>query len=156
MQLSGEDRKRCPLVVMGMIGWGNESWQSQLQSMIYSGEVIYTGYLPRHEQAVIVSGARALIYPSLYEGFGLPLVEAMQSGVPVIAANASCLPEVVGDAGLLVNPHDSDFLKEKMCELLDDKDFLVKLASKSLQRSADFSWRKCAQQTLDVYKIALN
>ena len=156
MQLSGEDRKRCPLVVMGMIGWGNGSWQSQFQSMIDSGEVIYTGYLPRHEQAVIVSGAKALIYPSLYEGFGLPLVEAMQSGVPVIAANASCLPEVVGDAGLLVSPDDSNSLKEKMCELLDDKDFLVKLASKSLQRSADFSWRKCAQQTLGVYKIALN
>jgi glycosyltransferase involved in cell wall biosynthesis len=156
MQLSVKDRKRCPLVVMGMNGWGNESWQSQLQSMIDSGEVIYTGYLPRHEQAVIVSGAKALIYPSLYEGFGLPLVEAMQSGVPVIAANASCLPEVVGAAGLLVNPHDSDFLKEKLCELLDDKDILVKLTSKSLQRSADFSWRKCAQQTLDVYKIALN
>jgi alpha-1,3-rhamnosyl/mannosyltransferase len=156
IQLSVEDRKRCPLVIIGMIGWGIESWQSQLQSMIDSGEVIYTGYLPRHEQAVIVAGAKALIYPSLYEGFGLPIVEAMQSGVPVIAANASCLPEVVGDAGLLVSPDDSNSLKEKMCELLDDKDFLVKLASKSLQRSADFSWRKCAQQTLGVYKKALN
>ena len=80
----------------------------------------------------------------------------MQSGVPVIAANASCLPEIIVDPGLLVNPHDSDSLKEKMCELLDDKDILVKLASKSLQRSADFSWRKCAQQTLGVYKKALN
>jgi glycosyltransferase involved in cell wall biosynthesis len=156
MQLSVEDRKRCPLVIMGMNGWGNESWQSQLQSMIDSGEVVYTGYLPRHEQAIVVSGAKALIYPSLYEGFGLPLVEAMQSGVPVIAANTSCLPEVVGDAGLLVKPDDSDSLKEKMWELLDDKDTLVKLASKSLQRSADFSWRKCAQQTLSVYKKALN
>jgi glycosyltransferase involved in cell wall biosynthesis len=154
-QLLPAQRKRCPLVVMGMAGWGEQSWLPQMRQMVNAGEVIFTGYVPRQEQAAILAGAKALVYPSLYEGFGLPLVEAMQCGVPVIAANASCLPEVLGGAGVLIDPLDPTDLKERMKELLDDAAFAAGLANKGLTRSQDFSWAKCAQQTLDVYKLAL-
>jgi len=127
-----------------------------LPSMVQSGDVIYNGYLPRKEQAALVAGAKALVYPSLYEGFGLPLVEAMQCGVPVIASNASCLPEVLGGAGVLVDPNDPGSLKDRLLELMDDKDLATRLGEKSLKRSQDFSWKKCAQETLSVYKRAIN
>jgi glycosyltransferase involved in cell wall biosynthesis len=155
-QLSPALRKRCPLVVVGMSGWGQQSWLPQMRQMVSAGEVIFTGYLPRQEQAVILAGAKALVYPSLYEGFGLPLVEAMQCGVPVIATNASCLPEVLGGAGVLVDPNDPTDLKERMEGLFDDCAFTDGLAKKGLTRSQDFSWAKCAQQTLDVYEMALD
>jgi alpha-1,3-rhamnosyl/mannosyltransferase len=148
-------RKRCPLVVMGMAGWGEHSWLPQMREMVSAGEVIFTGYVPRHEQAAILAGAKALVYPSLYEGFGLPLVEAMQCGVPVIAANASCLPEVLDGAGVLIDPLDPTDLKQRMEELLDDTAFTAELAQKGLARSQDFSWAKCARKTLDVYKLAM-
>ncbi len=154
-QLTPVQRKRCPLVVMGRTGWGEQNWQHQVRQMVNAGEVIFTGYLPRQEQAVIIAGAKALIYPSLYEGFGLPLVEAMQCGVPVIAANTSCLPEVLGGAGVLVDPNDATDLKQRMEQLLDDMVLANGLAKKALIRSQDFSWTKCAQQTLDVYKMAV-
>ncbi len=155
-QLLPAQRKRCPLVVMGMAGWGEPSWLPQMRQMVNAGEVIFTGYVPRQEQAAILTGAKALVYLSLYEGFGLPLVEAMQCGVPVIAANASCLPEVLCGAGVLVDPLDPTDLKERMQELLDDTAFGALLANKGLARSQDFSWAKCAQQTLYVYKLALS
>jgi alpha-1,3-rhamnosyl/mannosyltransferase len=155
-QLSPAQRMRCPLVVMGMAGWGEQSWLPQMRQMVNAGEVIFTGYVPRQEQAAILAGAKALVYPSLYEGFGLPLVEAMQCGVPVIAANASCLPEVLGGAGVLVDPLDPAGLKRRMGELLDDTALAAGLANNGLARSQDFSWAKCAQQTLDVYKLALD
>ena len=154
-QLPASLRKRCPLVISGMKGWGEGGWMRALTSLVQSGDVIYTGYLPRKEQAALVASAKALVYPSLYEGFGLPLVEAMQCGVPVIASDASCLPEVLGDAGVLIDPYDPDSLKDRLLELMDDKGLATLLAEKSLRRSQDFSWKKCAQETVSVYKKAL-
>lgn len=154
MQLTSSQRKRCPLVVMGMLGWGYEALLPQLQAMVDAGEVIYTGYLPRAEQSLVLAGAKALIYPSLYEGFGLPLVEAMQCGVPVVAADASCLPEVMGGAGVLVSPHDSKALCQAMQRLLEDSSERGRFSELALQRSRDFSWARCAENTLAVYKQA--
>ena len=87
--------------------------------------------------------------------YWLPLVEAMQCGVPVIASNASCLPEVLDGAGVLIDPHDSTSLKARLLEVMDDEGLTALLAEKSLKRSQDFSWKKCAQETLSVYKRAL-
>lgn len=154
LKLPAADRKRCPLVVVGMLGWGYQSLLLKLDSLIQSGEVIYTGYLPRMEQAALMSGAKALLYPSLYEGFGLPLVEAMQCGVPVVAANASCLPEVLGGVGVLVDPHDASHLANAMQELLDDPRTCERLGALALVRSREFSWQRCAEQTLAVYRLA--
>ena len=155
MRLEQRDRQRCPLVIVGMLGWGYDSLLKELERMMASGEVILAGYMPRADQATLLAGAKALIYPSIYEGFGLPLVEAMQSGVPVIAANASCLPEVLGNAGLLIDPYDDAALGSLMASLLSDQSTCDQLAKQSLDRSRSFSWDICAAKTYDVYLEAL-
>ena len=155
MRLEQRDRQRCPLVIVGMLGWGYDGLLKDLERMMASGEVILAGYMPRADQATLLAGAKALIYPSIYEGFGLPLVEAMQSGVPVIAANASCLPEVLGNAGLLIDPSDDAALGSLMASLLSDQSTCDQLAKQSLDRSRSFSWDICAAKTYDVYLEAL-
>ena len=152
--LSPAERKQCPLVVMGMLGWRYADLLPRLQSMVEAGELIYTGYLPRADQAALLAGAKALIYPSLYEGFGLPLVEAMQCGVPVLASNASSLPEVMGDAGKPFDPHDAEALLDIMRGFLHDPLERERMAGLALRRSDDFSWQRCARETIDVYRVA--
>lgn len=96
----------------------------------------------------------AFLYPSLYEGFGLPPLEAMQCGVPVITSNTSSLPEVVGDAGLMIDPTDEDALCQAILNLVNNSSLRAELADKSLERARQFSWARCAEQTVDVYRIA--
>ncbi|PND69243.1 glycosyltransferase, partial [Escherichia coli] len=88
-------------------GWLNSSLENIIEPLIKSGEVRRLGYLPRSDLAHVVAGASTLIYPSLYEGFGLPPLEAMACGVPVISSNTSALPEVIGDTGILINPFNA-------------------------------------------------
>lgn len=99
--------------------------------------------------------AEAFVYPSLAEGFGLPVVEAMASGVPVITSNNSALREVAGDAALLVDPTDPAALRDAMARLLADGDLRQGLAQRGLRRAASFSWQRCARETLAVYEHAL-
>jgi glycosyltransferase involved in cell wall biosynthesis len=112
----------------------------------------FTGFVDDNDLAAIYSGAIGFIFPSLYEGFGLPVLEAMQCGCPVISSNTSSLPEVVGDAGLLVSPKDKDSLCESILKLYHSSDLRSKYSQSSLERSAFFSWKKTLIETLDVYK----
>jgi glycosyltransferase involved in cell wall biosynthesis len=114
MQLPKSIRQSCPLVVAGMKGWHTGPLEQQLAPLRAAGEVRLLGYLNRQDLAVTLAGAKALIYPSIYEGFGLPPLEAMACGVPVITSDRSSLPEVVGNAGLLVDPEDVDGLARHM------------------------------------------
>jgi glycosyltransferase involved in cell wall biosynthesis len=155
MQLPQRERQACPLILVGMKGWNTGKLEQQLQPLIAAGEVRQLGYISREELVVVMAGAKALIYPSIYEGFGLPPLEAMACGVPVIASNVSSLPEVVGDAGILIDPHDADALAEKMRELQADDDLIERLGKAARLRSQQFTWRKCAEQTLQVYRAAL-
>lgn len=100
MRLPVRIRKKFPLVVVGMKGWHTSALEKQMAPLIASGEIRLLGYLKREELAIVIAGALTLVYPSIYEGFGLPPLEAMSCGVPVIASNVS--PEVVGDTGFLV------------------------------------------------------
>ena len=95
------------------------------------------------------------VYPSLYEGFGLPPLEAMACGTPVITSNTSALPEVVGDAGRMVDPLDADALAEAMASLLDDPEALRTMRAAGLQQAAGFSWRETARRTAEVYRQVL-
>jgi alpha-1,3-rhamnosyl/mannosyltransferase len=156
MQLPQRMRRACPLILVGMKGWNTGPLVQQLQPLIASGEVRQLGYINREDLAVVTAGAKALIYPSVYEGFGLPPLEAMACGVPVIASNVSSLPEVVGDAGILIDTLDVDGLTQHMLELSMDEALRSRLATQALLRSRDFSWQKCAQQTVSVYKAALS
>ncbi len=148
-------RQSFPMVLIGMMGWRTGALEAQLAPLMRSGEVRVLGYISRAELAILIAGAKALIYPSVYEGFGLPPLEAMCCGVPVITSNVSSLPEVVGDAGILIDPLDVDGLTDQMRRLIDDQGLCQHLASAALIRSQQFSWAKCAESTMQVYRAAL-
>jgi alpha-1,3-rhamnosyl/mannosyltransferase len=99
-----------------------------------------------------MAGATTLIYPSIYEGFGLPPLEAMACGVPVICSNVSSLPEVVGDAGILIDPSDETGLRQKLLMLIEDPGQRDAFAVRSREQASSFTWEKCAQQTVNVYR----
>ena len=119
-----------------------------------SGRIITTGYVPDADLAPLYSGASAFLYLSRYEGFGLPPLEAMQCGTPVIASNTSSLPEVVGDAGVLLSPDDQDGLCQAIFDLYLYPGQRAHLAEKSIQRARQFSWAKNVRQTAEVYHLA--
>jgi glycosyltransferase involved in cell wall biosynthesis len=156
IQLPAHIRKHYPLVLIGMTGWHNSALETQLAPMIRSGEVRQLGYLSRSDLATLIAGALTLIYPSVYEGFGLPPLEAMACGVPVIASDVSSIPEVVGDTGLLINPHDAQALAQAIQLLVTDTANRDALAKKALSRSKNFTWDNCVKQTLDSYHNLLS
>lgn len=155
MQFPQSVRQRFPLVLVGMKGWHTSELEAQLSPLIRAGEVRELGYLSRNDLIDVVAGALTLIYPSIYEGFGLPPLEAMACGVPVITSNVSSIPEVVGDAGIMLDPHDIDGFSDAMQRLIDDANLRAELSSQALNRSKDFTWGRCAEQTLAAYRKAL-
>jgi len=117
--------------------------------------VIFTGWVPEGDKLALYTGATAFVFPSLYEGFGLPAVEALACGTPVIASNRSSLPEVVGEGGILVEPTDAEALAEAMEVLLVDDVLRAELQQRALTQAAKFSWKQTAQETLAVYRKAV-
>jgi alpha-1,3-rhamnosyl/mannosyltransferase len=156
MQLPPAMRKQYPLVLVGMTGWHTSALEAQMAPLIRSGEVRQLGYVSRTDLATVMAGALALIYPSIYEGFGLPPLEAMACGVPVIASNVSSLPEVVGETGLLIDPQDASSVARAMELLITDDTLRGKLAAKALTRSQEFTWTRCVAQTVGAYRQVLN
>jgi alpha-1,3-rhamnosyl/mannosyltransferase len=155
MQLAPQLRKRFPLVLVGMKGWHTSALEQQIAPLVDAGEIRLLGYLPREDLATIIAGATTLIYPSIYEGFGLPPLEAMACGVPVIASNVSSLPEVVGDTGLMIDPQDVEGLASAIERLVNAPELRQALSQKALQRSATFTWSRCVEQTVDAYRAVL-
>lgn len=117
-----------------------------------SSNIIFTGYIDNNVLPVFYNACEAFVYPSLYEGFGLPPLEAMSCGTPVIAANTSSIPEVVGDAGILINPLNMDELINAMEMVLCNETIKTELKDKSIKRASMFSWKNTAEKTLEVYK----
>jgi alpha-1,3-rhamnosyl/mannosyltransferase len=109
-------------------------------------------YVPQADLPALYAGARLFAYPSLYEGFGLPVLEAMASGTPVITSNVSSLPEVVGSAALLIDPRDTDALRAALAQGLQDEAWQWQARAAGLARAAQFSWGQCVQRTVDVYQ----
>jgi len=114
--------------------------------------IIFTGQIREQDKAPLYSGATLFAFPSLYEGFGMPVLEAMACGAPVITSRASSLPEVVGDAGLLVDPYSEPAISDAMGELLNSPKKRADLSARARARSRDFSWRQVAEQTVAVYE----
>ncbi len=145
------------LVLVGISGWkNNDIFQTVETNPILKSHVIFTGFIPDQDLSAIYSGALAFVYPSLYEGFGLPPLEAMQCGTPVITSNTSSLPEVVGDAGIMVNPTDTDALCQAMLNLINNSQLRKQLSNQGIARAKQFSWSKCASETVKVYEISSN
>jgi alpha-1,3-rhamnosyl/mannosyltransferase len=134
-----------------MKGWHSTSLDQQLAALIAAGEVRQLGYVPRPELAILMAGALALVYPSIYEGFGLPPLESMACGVPAICANASSLPELVGDAGVLVDPHNDSELVAAYIRMIEDQQWRSDMSDRASLRADRYTWSSCADRTLAVY-----
>jgi alpha-1,3-rhamnosyl/mannosyltransferase len=142
-------RKNVPLVVIGPHGWRTPHTLRRLAS---TDGVRYLGYVPEAHLPALTAAATVFVYPSLYEGFGLPLAQAMAAGVPSITSNRSSLPEVAGDAALLVNPEDVSELREALERLLGDPDLRWDLARRARLRAERFTWPACAAASLDFFR----
>lgn len=146
-----ERRGGGPLLVLaGTKGWLTGEIFRRLRELDLGDAVRLTGYVTGEDLPALYSGALAFLFPSLYEGFGFPMVEAMACGVPVMASDASSLPEVAGGAALLVDPLDSKAIAEGIERVLEDQELRGELVAKGLARAKELSWEKCARETLAV------
>lgn len=145
-------RKDVSLVVAGAQGWLNDSIHEHVQKLGLGESVHFAGYIEEKDLAAVYSLATVFAYPSLWEGFGLPILEAMACGTPVLTSSVSSLPEVAGDAAVLVPPNDVDAIAEGLGRLLEDDTLRRQLSERGYHRAANFSWERCARETLAVYK----
>jgi alpha-1,3-rhamnosyl/mannosyltransferase len=144
-----------PLVLAGADGWGTDELRPRIAELARQGRVRPLGYVAETLRPFLLSGARVFVYPSLYEGFGLPPLEAMACGTPVITSNVSALPETVGDAALLIDPLDVDALAASIRRLWEDEALRRELRARGLARARDFSWERTARLTLEAYAAAI-
>jgi glycosyltransferase involved in cell wall biosynthesis len=152
-----EKIKDLYLVLVGTKGWDyNKIFEEISYHDSVKDRIIITGYVADEDLAALYSGALMFVYPSFYEGFGLPPLEAMQCGVPVITSNTSSLPEVVGDAGIMVSPTDADALCQSMLDIYNNSSLRAEMSMRSLEQAKQFSWEKCTQETVAAYKTALS
>jgi glycosyltransferase involved in cell wall biosynthesis len=140
------------LVLVGKCAWLYDETLRALDEMSVKDSVILTGYVPESDLPALYSSALCFVYPSYFEGFGLPPLEAMQCGAPVIVGNRTSLPEVVGDAGLTVDPFDVGAIAGAIRTLMNDSTLRAKLSHKGQERASAFTWRETARQTLRVYR----
>lgn len=142
------------LVVVGKLAWLYEETLRAVDECGVREDVTFTGYVPEVDLPALYSGALCFAYPSFFEGFGLPPLEAMRCGTPVLVGDRTSLPEVVGDAGLLVDPFDANAISAALARLIDDAELRQDLRERGLTRAARFDWRETARRTLEVYQRA--
>ncbi|CNK63209.1 glycosyltransferase family 4 protein [Yersinia proxima] len=150
-----ELRTRFPLVICGFSGWNSESLHRRFEKAAQQGWLLYLGYLSSDDLPLLFSGARTFLFPSLYEGFGLPVLEAMASGVPVVCSNAASLPEVLGESGLMCDALDVEGLTTAIIKSLEDEDWRNIAITAGLIRANTFTWKRCAHETIKAYKQVL-
>lgn len=138
------------LVIAGQKGWLYDEIFARVQSLGLTGRILFPGYVDDADKPALLSGALAYIFPSLYEGFGLPVLEAMTCQTPVLTSRVSSLPEVAGDAALLIDPHSSDDIAAGLVRLVGDADLRHRLIEQGLKQIDQFSWDKAAKQILEI------
>lgn len=144
------------LVLVGPKGWMMDAFEREVQALGLEDAVRYLGYVPLEDLPGIFSLATAFVFPSLYEGFGLPPLEAMACGTPVLTSNRSSLREICGDAAYLVEPESEEAIAAGLCELLGDGNLRRSLRQRGLERVSQFSWQRAARETAAVYRRVLN
>ena len=152
--LADEDSITWDLVVAGGAGWLSEPIFDLVRTSRFADRIHLTGYIPEDHLAPLLAGASFFCYPSLFEGFGLPVLEAQTAGVPVLTTYSSSLPEVAGDAAILVDPTDVDAIAAAMLELSRDEELRQKLIAAGYENVKRFSWEKAARETLAVLEEA--
>lgn len=147
------DRKDAPMLALtGGRGWLSDDVFTEANISPYSGDIVFTGYVGDDDISCLMNGALAFVYPSRFEGFGLPVIEAMACGVPVITSNVTSLPEVAGDAALLVSPDDVEAIAHSLRRITDEPSLRDDLIKKGFVQNSKFSWEQTARETLDLYR----
>lgn len=144
--------KDIKLVLAGSKGWMYDDIFKKIKDYGLEDKVIITGYIDEEDKPLLYKMSNAFVFPSLYEGFGMPVLEAMASGVPVITSNTSSLPEVVGDAGFLTDLYNTKELADAIIEVLENEELRAKMIDKGLKQSQKFSWKKSAKKLIEIYK----
>ncbi len=140
------------LVLAGGKGWLFEDAFAVVEELRLEDRVHFVGRVSSEDLLYLYNAAEMLAHPAFYEGFGLPPLEAMACGLPVVVSNVASLPEVVGDAGLLIDPHDVDELTVSMWRLLNDQELREEMRAAGLRQAARFSWERAARETLEIYR----
>lgn len=151
-RLPEDMRQAFPLVLIGADGWKNSTLMQQIEPLARASQVVTPGYVSRSALLHLYSSAAVFAYPSLYEGFGLPVAEAMASGVPVLTSNVTSIPEVTAGAALEVNPYSVEEIAAGLRHLLGNAPLRAELVAKGLSRSAELTWNATVEQTLNVYR----
>jgi glycosyltransferase involved in cell wall biosynthesis len=149
-------KKETLLIIVGSRGWGCDELVANLKSGTYGPSVIWLHHLPEDELLALMNSAVALVFPSLFEGFGLPVLEAFASGTAVITSNKTSLPEVAGDAALLVDPEDVNAIAQSMSDIIEDDYLRADMVRRAKARAQDFTWKRTALETIKVYQDVIN
>ncbi len=144
------------LVIVGKKGWYYESTFRLVKELHLESRVIFTGFILEDEKPALLVGARMFVYPSIYEGFGIPVLESLACGTPTITSNVSSMPEVAGDAAILVNPSNVNEINAAMMKLLKDKNFCEDLRIKGPLQASKFTWQTTSNKTISVYKSVIS
>lgn len=148
----GNDQTPIPrLVIAGKRAWLFEETINAAAASPVRDNIVFTGYVPESDLPALYTGARCFVYPSFFEGFGIPLLEAMRCGTPTISSDRTCFPEVVGDASLMIDPFDENSIAEALWAIISDAKLRERLRSRGFVQSSQFDWRHTARLTLDVY-----
>lgn len=147
--------QQYPLLLIGEPGWNSSKIHQEIASAQRKGWLKYVGFVPDQELPEIYAGTRLFVYPSLYEGFGLPIVEAMASGVATLTSNCASMPEVANGAARLINPEDENDLYQSLLFCLQDEVWQQQSIKRGLEQAATLTWEKCALQTIAAYHLAL-
>jgi alpha-1,3-rhamnosyl/mannosyltransferase len=148
-------RRRCPLLLVGKYGWNTEALKRDLDGEARRQGVLHLGYLAEENLPLLYNGARALVYPSLYEGFGLPPLEMMACGGVVLASTAGSVAEIVGPCGFLIDPHDIDGWRSALIRIIVESDWHQSLKHGVQDWAAPFTWQRCAENTWQTYRMVL-
>lgn len=146
--------KNLQLVIAGGKGWFYEQLYRKVQRLRLENQILFTGFVPDDDLPYLYSGAELFVFPSIYEGFGLPVIEAMSYGTPVVTSNVSSLPEIAGDAGFLVDPNSPESISQGIATVLCDDSQRERMKQAGRLQSRKFSWQRTAEQTYNVYQEA--
>jgi glycosyltransferase involved in cell wall biosynthesis len=144
------------LVVAGRVGWLTDKLFNRAGQSDAADRLVFTGYLGDDELRALYSAASVFVYPSIYEGFGLPVLEAMACGAPVVTSDIASLRQTAGDAARLVSPSDAAALAKNIVDLLENKSEQQYLSQAGIKHAQQFSWEKAARETLDIYAEVVN
>ncbi|MBT9150339.1 MAG: D-inositol 3-phosphate glycosyltransferase [candidate division WS2 bacterium] len=156
IELKEENDIKEKLLIVGIPNWKQTKFYDIVQESNFKKDVMFTDFVSEDDMILLYNGASMFLYPSLYEGFGMPVLEAMACGVPVITSNITSMPEIAGDAAILINPRNPEELKNSILTLLNDKKLRNDLRERGFRQAKKFSWKKMAKETLEIYESLRN